>query len=207
MNDIRNILQDADPLRHEPPPSEGERDRIRHMAVAAASHATTSASSAWFRTPTALVAAIALIIVVLVAFGSQNWPPGGATVQAAVRFEVRLAEDQSAAGLREARVIGSGRAIYLHEEIVVTNADIESSAVVPGSSPSQFGIGVRFTAEGARKMREATAKHVGRPVAILIDGEVVMAPTLRDPISADALISGDYSRAEAERIVNGITIR
>jgi preprotein translocase subunit SecD len=60
---------------------------------------------------------------------------------------------------------------------------------------------------GARKMRDATASHVGRPIAILIDGNVVMAPTLRDPISADALITGDYSRAEAERIVNGISIR
>ena len=48
-----------------------------------------------------------------------------------------------------------------------------------------------FTAEGARKMREATASHVGRPMAILIDGEVVMAPTLRDPISARC---GDHRR-------------
>jgi len=154
MNDIRNILQDADPLRHEPPPSEGERDRLRHAAVAAASKATASASSAWFRAPTALMAAIALIVVVLAAFGSQSWPHGGATVQAAVRFEVRLAEDQAAAGLREARVAGSGRMIYLHEEVVVTNADIERSAVVPGSRPARFDIGIRFTAEGARRMRE-----------------------------------------------------
>ena len=207
MTDIRNILQDADPLRHEPPPSEGERDRLRHAAVAAAANATASAASAWFRAPTALMAAIALIIVVFVAFGSQSWPHGGATVQAAVRFEVRLAEDQAASGLHEARVAGSGRTIYLHEEVVVTNADIERSAVVPGSGPARFDIGVRFTAEGARKMREATANHAGRPLAILIDGDVVMAPTLRDPISADALITGDYSRAEAERIVNGISIR
>jgi hypothetical protein len=30
---------------------------------------------------------------------------------------------------------------------------------------------------------------------------------LRDPISTAATISGDYTRAEAERIVNGMMIR
>jgi hypothetical protein len=206
MTSFRNDLRDADPLRHEPQPSEAQRDRIRRTIVAAASNAAGT-SSAWFRTPAALLATIAVIVVGLVVFGTQSWPHGGAMVQAAVRFEVRLAEDQSAAGLREARVVGSSRTIYLHEEVVVSNADVERSAVVPGNSPSQFGVGVQFTAAGARKMREATANHVGRPVAILLDGDVVMAPTLRDPIGADAVISGDYSQAEAQRIVNGISIR
>ena len=53
-------------------------------------------------------------------------------------------------------------------------------------------------------MRRATANHLGKPLAVLIDGEVVMAPTLRSPVSDSALISGDFSQAEAERIVNGI---
>jgi preprotein translocase subunit SecD len=56
-------------------------------------------------------------------------------------------------------------------------------------------------------MRQATANHIGRPLAILIDGEVITAPVVRGPISTSALISGDYTRAEADRIVNGIVIR
>ncbi len=102
---------------------------------------------------------------------------------------------------------GSDRVVYLHEEIIVTNDDIAQSRVIQGDGPSHFGVGVEFTATGARKMREATAGHVGRPVAILIDGGVVMAPVLRAPISGSAVISGDFTKAEAERIVNGIGIR
>jgi preprotein translocase subunit SecD len=79
--------------------------------------------------------------------------------------------------------------------------------VVPGEGPSHYGVGVEFNAAGAQKMRQATASHVGRPVAILIDGDVVTAPVLRSPISTSAVISGDYTQAEAERIVNGIGIR
>jgi len=210
MKTVRDVLQDADPLRHEPDRLEGERDRLRQAVVAAAPAVTTPAS-AGFRSPVVLLASVVLIVAGIVAVGSQLWSRGGATLQAAIRFEVRLAEDHPTAGLREARIPGSDRVIYLHEEIVVTNADIAQSSVVQSSvvpgGPSRFGIGVRFTAAGAQKMREATAKHVGRPVAILIDGDLVAAPVLKSPISTSAVISGDFTQAEAERIVNGIGIR
>jgi len=148
-----------------------------------------------------------VIIVAIIAVASQIWPRGGATLHAAVRFEVRLAEDHQTAGLQEARVSGSDRVVYLHPEIIVTNSDIAQSRVVQGDNPSRFGVSVEFNAAGARKMRQATANHVGRPAAILIDGDVVTAPVLRSPISTSAVISGDYTRAEAERIVDGIGVR
>ena len=53
-------------------------------------------------------------------------------------------------------------------------------------------------------MRQATAEHIGRPVAILIDGTVVMAPIVRSPIGDSAVISGQFTREEAERIAAGI---
>ena len=205
METVREILQDTDPLRHELPPGDRERDRIRQTVIAAASGATR-ASTAYSRAPLAALAAVALMIIGVLAVGGRSGPRGNATVYAAVRFEVRLAEDHAAAGLREAR-LSADRVVYLHEEIVVTNADIERSTVAQGSSPSRFSVGVRFNAAGAEKMRQATANHVGRPIAILIDGEVVAAPVLRSAISDSALISGDFSQAEADRIVNGIGVR
>jgi preprotein translocase subunit SecD len=48
---------------------------------------------------------------------------------------------------------------------------------------------------------------VGRPVAILIDGEVVMTPVVRSAIGNSATITGNYTRAEAERIASGMGIR
>jgi preprotein translocase subunit SecD len=153
------------------------------------------------------MAAIVLIVAGIGAVGARIWWPGAATLQAAIRFEVRLAEDHPSPGLREARIAGSDQVVYVHQEIVVTNDDIAQSSVVPGDGPSRYGVGVEFNAAGAEKMRQATASHVGRPVAILIDGDVVTAPVLRSPISTSAVISGDYTQAEAERMVNGIGIR
>ena len=134
---------------------EGERDRVRQAVLAAAAD-VAGPSSSRFRGPAALAITIAAIVVGIAIAGSAMWLRAGTTLQAAVRFEVRLAEDRPAAGLREARVVGSDRVVYLHEEVVVTNADIESSRVIPGDRPSRFGVGLTFNAAGAEKMRQAS---------------------------------------------------
>lgn len=206
MKTVKDLLREADPFSHEPRRRDVERDRLLR-AVAAAAADARSPSSTPSRAPIVIVASITLIILAILAVGVQLWPRGGATLQAAVRFEVRLAEDHQTVGLQEARISGSDRVIYLHQEVIVTNSDIAAGRVVPGDNPSRFGVGVEFNPAGAQKMRQATANHVGRPVAILIDGDVVTAPVLRSPISTSAVISGDYTRTEAERIVNGIAAR
>jgi SecD/SecF fusion protein len=53
-------------------------------------------------------------------------------------------------------------------------------------------------------MRKASGNHIGKPVAIIIDGRVVMAPVVRSPIGDSALVTGHFTKAEAERIVHGI---
>jgi Sigma-70 region 2 len=45
-----------------------------------------------------------------------------------------------------------------------------------------------------------------RLVPSVDDALDLMQETFRSPVSRSALISGDYSRAEAERIVNGIGV-
>jgi preprotein translocase subunit SecD len=41
-------------------------------------------------------------------------------------------------------------------------------------------------------------------MAILLDGKVVMTPVVRSPITDSAMITGNFTRAEAERIADGI---
>lgn len=206
MDTVRESLRDADPLRHEPYPFADEHDRLRRAVIAAAADVRPR-PSVWSRRPLALVATLALIVVV-VAVGFQIWSPRGATLEAAaIQFEIRLAEDQQAAGLRAARIADSGRVVYLHQEAIVTNDDIAQSSLVSGEGPSQFGVRVRFNAAGADRMQQATAGHVGKPLAILLDNTVVAVPVVRSPISASAVLSGNFTKAEAEKIAHGIGIR
>jgi len=192
---LKSLLQNADPIRREPPHIDAQRIRSRVVKVA---HQVDGRPAGTVRRVTVIAAAALIIAAVLV--GTQMLS------HAAVRFEVRLAEEQPAAGLTAVRV-APNRTVYLHPEVVVTNADIAFTNVIPGNTPAQqFWIDVRLNAAGADKMRRATMNHLGRPVAILIDGEVVSVPTVKSPIGAAAVISGDFTRADAERIAQGINI-
>ncbi len=204
MTLVRDILRDADPLRDDLRYLEHARGRLRRTVVEAAG--TDAAPHERFRSRRAAIALTAAGIGTLAVVGTQLWPGGGATLQAAVRFEVRLAEDLPAPGLTRAQVRGTSRVVYLHPEAVVTNGDIAQSRVIEGGTAGRFNVSVAFSAAGVQKMRQATAAHIGRPVAILLDGEVALAPVVRSAISGAALVSGDFTKAEADRIAEGIAI-
>jgi preprotein translocase subunit SecD len=156
----------------------------------------------------AVFATVALTLIAASLLGSRVWSVFVGDLQAAaVRFEVRLAEDSPAPGLSEAKLSGSGRSVYLHDDVIVTNSDIAEARVIPGRGPAEYSVGIEFKASGAEKMRAATGSHIGKLLAILLDGHVVMAPVLRSPIGASARITGNFTRPQAERIVNGIQVQ
>ncbi len=206
MKTISELLQDADPLQHEPTRPSGERD-LRRQAILAAASGSRAHAGVRSRSLVTVFVAIALMMIGVSLLGSRVWSPFVSDVQGAVRFEVRLAEDKPGPGLREAKVSGSDRSVYLHDEVVVDNGDIAEARVVPGSSPSQYAVAIKFNASGAEKMTAATGSHIGKHLAILLDGKVVMAPVLRSPIGASAVITGNFTKAQAERIANGIEIQ
>jgi hypothetical protein len=197
MKTLADILRDADPLAHEPRRSTQERLAKRQMFL----DASPPAEAHHERVRLATLSALAIVAIALTAF---YWSRTAVDLVAAVRFEVRLAEDAPGLGVREAVIAGTARKIYLHPEPVVVNSDITEAHIVEGENGTTFGVAIAFGAQAAAKMRRATESHIGRPVAILIDGRVVAAPVLRSPISTAALISGNFARAEAERIVAGI---
>lgn len=202
MNTLRSLLQDADPLRHETPRLDAERERIR-LAIL---NSTTESPRRSRRARLTVASALALVMLSVVALGYRVWVGGTTTLLAAVRFEVRLAEVQPMPGLTVAQVTDSDQLIYLHPEAVVTNDDIAQSWTVQNGA-GEFEVTVQFLPSGADRMRQATKGHLGRPVAILIDGSVAMAPIVRAPISESAVISGRYTQAEAQRIADGISKR
>ena len=206
MNNLRELLRDADPLRHEPVWPASQRDFCRQavLAVASGAHAPAGAAP---RSRIAVFATAALMVLGASLLGALVWSLFISDVQAAIRFEVRLAENRPAPGLHKAMVSGSDQLVYLHDEDIVTNGDIAAARVVQGNGPSQYSVSVEFNATGTQKMRAATQDHLGKILAILLDGQVVMAPVLRSPIGASAMITGNLTKSQAERIVKGIGIQ
>lgn len=201
MNEVRELLRDADPIQHEPPPSSERRDSQRRVVLAASTGGHREAPSLW-RSKVSLVFTIAAVVIAGLLLAGRLWSPVVREVHAAVRFEVRLAEDQPGSGLPEVKLPGKDRSIYLHQDVVVTNSDISTARAIHVAG--EYAVGIEFTSEGAKKMREATASHIGKPIAILLDGQVVMAPVLRGPIDGSVEVTDDFTEAEAEKIAKGI---
>jgi preprotein translocase subunit SecD len=47
-----------------------------------------------------------------------------------------------------------------------------------------------FTADGGRKMAQLSAAQIERPIALLLDGQVIAAPIMRSVIDKEALLTG-----------------
>ena len=201
MTNVKELLWNADPLRNEPAVSPQHRDAQR-MAVLAAASIAKRPENATRKSSVRLFAFLAVAVIVVLFVGERVWSPRVLDVHAAVRFEMRLAEDRPAPGLREVKIAGRDHPIYLHAEVVANNADIAAAHVVPDGS--FYGVDIEFKASGAKRMRVATSSHIGKPVAFLIDGRVIMAPVVAGPIDDYAQITGNFTKGEAERIVKGI---
>jgi hypothetical protein len=204
MKSIRNLLQEADPLHDEPACLPDDRE-LRRQAILAVASATQIPSRA--RSRLATIATVCCILIAAWFLGSRAPSLFVSDLQAAVRFEVKLAEDKPSPGLRAVKASGAAQPVYLHQQVVVTNSDIGSAQVLPGDAPGQYAVEIEFNASGAKKMLRATTAHIGKPMAILIDGQLVMAPLLRTPISASAVVTGSFTKTEAERIANGIRLQ
>jgi protein-export membrane protein SecD len=64
----------------------------------------------------------------------------------------------------------------------------------------------RFDATGSKRFARATQENVGLPFAIILDGKVVSAPVIREPIlGGSGQISGNFTVAEASDLA--VTLR
>ena len=131
---------------------------------------------------------------------------GCANVQSPARplpVEFRIGESQPATGLTEQTLPGSERPIYLHDQAVLTNTHIASAKVK--DSPHGSQIEVVFTEQGRQVFAKLTRENIEKRVAIIVDGEVVSAPVIKTAITGGmAVIAGRFTRAEANRIAEGI---
>jgi TonB family protein len=122
------------------------------------------------------------------------------------QLEIRLAEATPSAGLTAATVDGTGQAIYLQTSALVTASDVTQARVME-TEGGRFSVDVTLSDEASQRMSRATAAHIGKPVAIMLDGRVVAAPVVRSPIGRSALLTGNFTRAQAEAIVSRLPPR
>ena len=84
---------------------------------------------------------------------------------------------------------------------VLTGTDLKDAQASTNPQSGQNVVNLEFSDEGAQKFADLTMKNVGRTIAILLDGEVLTAPNVREPIlGGRAEITGQKTIEEAQNL-------
>ena len=83
---------------------------------------------------------------------------------------------------------------------VMTGTDLKNAQAAMNQN-NQNVVDLEFSDEGSKKFADLTMQNVGRTIAILLDGEVLTDPVVREPIlGGRAEISGQRTLEEAQRL-------
>ena len=84
---------------------------------------------------------------------------------------------------------------------VLTGTDLKDAQASTNPQTGQNVVNLEFSDEGAQKFADLTTRNVGRTIAILLDGEVLTAPNVREPIlGGRAEITGQKTLEEAQNL-------
>jgi preprotein translocase subunit SecD len=93
--------------------------------------------------------------------------------------------------------LGEGGREYLVQRRVRVSGDALTDAQ-PTFQDGRPVVNFNFDAQGARRFGDATKENVGKSLAIVLDGKVVSAPVIREPIlGGRGIISGSFTVQQA----------
>ncbi|MGH3614723.1 MAG: protein translocase subunit SecD, partial [Pseudonocardia sp.] len=89
---------------------------------------------------------------------------------------------------------------YVLSPVFLEGTEIDTAASRQNQSGVGFVIDLTFTGAGAAIWGEYTTDNVGKNAAFVLDGEVVSAPEITQPIFGATQITGQFSQAEAKEL-------
>ncbi|MEO1135475.1 MAG: protein translocase subunit SecD [Pseudomonadota bacterium] len=98
-----------------------------------------------------------------------------------------------------AELEGSGRpGLVLYEDAEVTGGMVQTASASPNNDGGGFQINFAFDNRGARRFADYTRNNVGAVFAIVLDNEIISAPTIQTPITqGSGRITGNFTAIEA----------
>jgi preprotein translocase subunit SecD len=90
-------------------------------------------------------------------------------------------------------------------ETVITGSMLHNAQAQYMQDFDQWVISFELTPEGSDIFGAYTESHVGEPLAIVLDGVVLSAPTIQSRLDSGGIISGNFTEDEAQQL--GIQIQ
>jgi preprotein translocase subunit SecD len=92
---------------------------------------------------------------------------------------------------------GQERRIVVRKRVVVSGENLVDAQ--PSFQQGEPVVSFRFDSLGGKRFGEATSQNVGKHLAIVLDGQVISAPQIREPIlGGSGVITGAFTVAEAQ---------
>ncbi|WP_310497164.1 protein translocase subunit SecD [Sandarakinorhabdus sp.] len=86
-----------------------------------------------------------------------------------------------------------GGAVVVKRRAIISGDQLVDSQVTTDQNGSP-AVSFRFDSTGGRRFAQATTENVGKPFAIILDGNVISAPNINEPILGGAgIIQGNYT--------------
>lgn len=83
----------------------------------------------------------------------------------------------------------------------LTGADLQAATVVFDSQTGKPAISIQFTQTGGTKFADITSRNVGKPLPIILDNQIISAPTVQEKITGgSAQISGTFTIDQAKEL-------
>ena len=93
---------------------------------------------------------------------------------------------------------GQTRNVLIRKRTMVSGEDLVDAQPSSDGQTGEPVVTFRFNARGGKKFGDVTSVNVNRPFAIVLDGSVISAPVIREPIlGGSGQISGNFSFRDA----------
>jgi preprotein translocase subunit SecD len=93
-----------------------------------------------------------------------------------------------------------GGQVVVKRRAIITGDQLVDSQVTTDQNGAP-AVSFRFDSTGGRRFAQATRENVGKPFAIILDGKVISAPNINEPIlGGSGIISGSYTIASANEL-------
>ena len=121
-------------------------------------------------------------------------------------LEFRLADDADTSGWQRMQLPGSDKPIFVSDDASLNGGHIEKVSFYkdPNGNPT---IGFTLTDDGAKAMEATTSRHLNKRLAIVLNGKVVSAPTIRSTITKEGQIAGRFGKDDLLAFFHAIVLR
>jgi len=83
----------------------------------------------------------------------------------------------------------------------LSGKQLEKAQATINQQTQSWEVSLEFNAEGAKLFEQITKKNLGKPLAIVLDGEAISAPTVQSEISGgNAVITGQFDATQAKTL-------